>query len=375
MAEIALRGLTKQFGAMTAVAELSLTIPDKEFVALLGPSGCGKTTTMNMIAGIESPSGGQILFDGRDVQRLAPERRGVGFVFQNYAIFTHMSVYENLAFGLRVRRLSHGELDAKVRKMASLMQLTDRLDWPSRRLSVNELQKLAIGRSAIVEPSIFLLDEPLSNLDAAFREFMRTELKHIQHQLQQTMVYVTHDQVEAMSLADRIAVMDRGVLQQYGTPDEVFNDPANTFVANFMGSPSMNLIPCRLQADGGEPVLQVGEAGTIRIVEERLRRAAQAAGSRDVVLGIRPEVIAVETAADPGQALQLEVDLVEPIGPRSIVHLRAGALEVLAVKDKRFAGALKSRIWAVLPQAHCHLFDAQTGKSLGGRALGRRKAA
>jgi multiple sugar transport system ATP-binding protein len=365
MAEIELQNLSKRFGALAAVHELTLTIPDKEFVALLGPSGCGKTTTMNMIAGIESPTGGRIRFDGRDVHRLRPERRGVGFVFQNYAIFTHMSVYENLAFGLRVRKLSSSAIDAKVRQMATLMQLTDRLDWPSRRLSVNELQKLAIGRSAITEPSIFLLDEPLSNLDAAFREFMRTELKHIQHQLQQTMVYVTHDQVEAMSLADRIAVMDRGVLQQYGTPAEIFNDPVNTFVANFMGSPSMNLIPCRLETEGDEARLRVGEAGTIRIVEDGLRRAAKVAPSQDVILGIRPEAIGVEAAAGPEQGLRLEVDLVEPIGPRSIVHLRSGALEVLAVKDKRFAGALKSAIWAVLPQRHCHLFDAQSGRALG----------
>jgi multiple sugar transport system ATP-binding protein len=363
MAEIELRGLTKRFGALSAVSALDLTIADKEFVALLGPSGCGKTTTMNMIAGIEMPTQGRILFDGRDVQRVPPERRGVGFVFQNYAVFTHLSVYENLAFGLRVRRLSRAGLDAKVRQVAELMQLSDRLHWPSRRLSVNELQKLAIGRSAIVEPSIFLLDEPLSNLDAAFREFMRTELKHIQHQLQQTMVYVTHDQVEAMSLADRIAVMDRGLLQQYGTPAEIFDRPANTFVANFMGSPSMNLIPGRLETEGGEPWLRIDGAGSVPLTAGGLRRAAAAARGAEVILGVRPEAVGIEAAPDSG--LRFEVDLVEPIGPRTIVHLRAGALEVLSVKDKRFPGALRSTVGAILPPAHCHLFDAQTGAVLG----------
>jgi multiple sugar transport system ATP-binding protein len=247
--------------------------------------------------------------------------------------------------------------------VAELMQLTDRLHWPSRRLSVNELQKLAIGRSAIVEPSIFLLDEPLSNLDAAFREFMRTELKHIQHQLQQTMVYVAHDQVEAMSLADRIAVMDRGLLQQYGTPAEIFDRPANTFVANFMGSPSMNLIPGRLEAEGGAPRLRIDGAGSVALTAEGLRRAASAAKQADVVLGVRPEAVGIEDGAANG--LRFEVDLVEPIGPRTIVHLRAGGLEVLAVKDKRFAGGLKTHVGVAFPQAHCHLFDAQSGRVLG----------
>lgn len=363
MAEIELRGLTKRFGSLTAVDRIDLTVPDRQFVALLGPSGCGKTTTMNMIAGIESPDEGQILFDGKNVVRLPPERRGVGFVFQNYAIFTHMSVYENLAFGLRVRGVRRGEVDRKVREVAALMQLEARLDQPSGRLSVNELQKLAIGRSAIVEPSIFLLDEPLSNLDAAFREFMRTELKHIQHQLGQTMVYVTHDQIEAMSLADRIAVMDRGVLQQYGTPEEIYNRPANTFVANFMGSPSMNLVACRLQRDGDALQLDFGAAGSLEIVDDGLRRAAESAAGREIVFGVRPEELRVLQDDAPG-AIRMEVDLLEPVGPRTIVHLRAGEIELIAVQDKRFkiAGGVSAAV--EVRQSACHLFDPQTGRSL-----------
>jgi multiple sugar transport system ATP-binding protein len=366
MAEIELRRLTKRFGALTAVNDLNLTIPDKMFVALLGPSGCGKTTTMNMIADIETPSAGQILFDGRDVRRVPPERRGVGFVFQNYAIFTHLNVYENLAFGLRVRHVSNDLVDAKVREVAKLMQLTKRLDWPSARLSVNELQKLAIGRSAIVEPSIFLLDEPLSNLDAAFREFMRTELKHIQHQLQQTMVYVTHDQIEAMSLADRIAVMNLGVLQQYGTPAEVYNRPANTFVANFMGSPSMNLVPCRLVSEGGQAILDVGAAGRVTITDPGLQRAARMAPGQEVILGVRPEALELAPGGAGRDGLRLVIDLMEPIGARTIVHLRAGDMEILAVQGKRNAERPGGAVVAVLPQAECHLFDCQ-----GGRAIGR----
>ncbi len=366
MAEIRLEGLTKRFGTTTlAVDDLNLVIPDKEFVALLGPSGCGKTTTMNMIAGIEQPTSGAIRFNGKDVVSLTPEKRGVGFVFQNYAIFTHLSVYENLAFGPQVQGWDRGRIETKVREMADLMRLTDRLDWPSGRLSVNELQKLAIGRSAIVEPTIFLLDEPLSNLDAAFREFMRTELKRIQHQLQQTMVYVTHDQIEAMSLADRIAVMDLGVLQQYGTPAEIYNHPANTFVANFMGSPPMNLVDCRLAEEGGQLYLDLGSAGRLAIKDQALSRAAKAAKAREVTLGIRPEAISVADGEAAESGLSMAVDLLEPIGPRTIIHLKQGEQEMLAVEDKRFGGRHASRVTALLPQEQCHLFDRETGLLLG----------
>ena len=242
MAAIDLINLTKFFGSVKAVNDLTLTISDKEFVALLGPSGCGKTTTMNMISGIEQPTAGSICFNGVDVSHVPPGRRGIGFVFQNYAIFTHMTVRANLAFGLEIRREPSAEIARKVADMAALMRLSDKLDRAAGRLNVNEMQRLAIGRSAIVRPDIFLLDEPLSNLDAAFRAEMRTELKHLQREIKQTMIYVTHDQIEAMSMADRIAVINLGVLQQYASPIEIYNNPANLFVAKFIGSPSMNLL-------------------------------------------------------------------------------------------------------------------------------------
>src|SRR3984885_7017477 len=254
MAAITLENLSKNFGAFAALKELNLEVRDREFVALLGPSGCGKTTTMNLISGLLHPSVGRILFDTRDVTPIPMDRRGVGFVFQNYAIFTHMTVRQNLAFGLRVRRLPPSEINRRVGAIAEMMQLTKLLDSRTDKLSVNILQRIAIGRSAIVEPAIFLLDEPLSNVDAAFRQVMRTELKHLQPQFKQTMVYVTHDQLEAMTMADRIAVMDHGVLQQVGTPLEVYNDPANLFVADFIGSPGMNRLSGRLAgAEWGPP--------------------------------------------------------------------------------------------------------------------------
>ena len=223
--------------------DLDLEIEDGSFVALLGPSGCGKSTTMNMLSGLLEPTRGEMLFDGKVVNKLKPGDRNIGFVFQNYAIFTHMSAFDNIAFGLRVRKRPANEIDQEVREVAQLLGIEEVLDRRTIDLSVNDLQKVAIGRSMITKPGIFLLDEPFSNLDAGFRSYMRAELKKLQRELEQTMIYVTHDQVEAMSMAERIAIMDRGRLQQYGTPDEVYNQPANRFVAGFVGSTMMNFLP------------------------------------------------------------------------------------------------------------------------------------
>jgi multiple sugar transport system ATP-binding protein len=365
MASISLVGLTKRFGDLVAVNALDLEIKDKEFVALLGPSGCGKTTTMNMIAGIEKPSDGQMLFDGQDVRAVPANNRKVGFVFQNYAIFTHLSVRENLAFGLKVRHVSKDEVDRRVAAMASLMRLDDRLDWPTAKLSVNELQKVAIGRSAITEPEIFLLDEPLSNLDAAFRAFMRTELKHLQHEFQQTMVYVTHDQIEAMSLADRIAVMDLGLLQQYGSPIEVYNQPRNVFVANFMGSPSMNLVPCELRGGDGSYALDFGEGGTASIEDGDLLRRCKQARKQSVIFGARPEDLDLQPSGYAGPGIDMTVTFVEPIGPRTIIHVAAGERKMKVAKGKQYGIDLGAQVRAAMPPGKCHLFDAESGQALG----------
>jgi multiple sugar transport system ATP-binding protein len=369
MASIELVGLRKSFGAVVAVDNLSLAIKDGEFVALLGPSGCGKTTTMNMIAGIESPTSGEIQFNGRDISNLPSSKRGVGFVFQNYAIFTHLNVRENLAFALRVRGASRRVVNKRVAEIAELMRLSDKLDWPSSRLSVNEMQKLAIGRSAIAEPAIFLLDEPLSNVDASFRAFMRTELKHLQHTLNQTMVYVTHDQIEAMSLADRIAVIDKGVLQQFGTPEEIYNAPANTFVANFMGSPSMNLVEATIEAAGNAQALRFGHAGTIAVAGGDLFDLLRSCNTRNVVFGVRPEDIVLTTPSDPRPGLVLPATFVEPIGPRATVHFGAAGTKMKVITQKRFATGLGDAYKLLPPQDKCHLFDPTTGMAIrsGGR--------
>ena len=341
MTAIHLKSLTKSFGPFMALQPMDLDIADGEFLALLGPSGCGKSTTMNMIAGMEKPSGGRILFGDRDMGAVPMARRGVGFVFQNYAIFTHMTVRQNLDYGLRMAGVDPGPRTAA---MAELLGLTDLLDRPSQGLSVNILQRLAIGRSAIMEPAIFLLDEPLSNVDAAFRAVMRTELKSLQRQFRQTMVYVTHDQLEAMTMADRIAVMDHGVLQQVGTPLEVYNRPANTFVARFLGSPGMNLLPGRAVQSGSAVQVDLGPIG--------LTPPLPGPASGQVTYGFRPE----EVTLDEASPLRLPVTHVERIGARSIVHLGD------AVKAVFPAGqAIPSGMVGFTPGKPC-LFDAKGGR-------------
>ena len=360
MSAIRLEHLVKRFGAFTALKTMDLAIADGEFMALLGPSGCGKSTTMNMIAGMEQPSGGRILFGDRDMAGVPMGRRGVGFVFQNYAIFTHMSVRENLSYGLRMTRRPTAEVKARTEAMAEFLQLTPMLDASAAGLSVNILQRVAIGRSAVMEPAIFLLDEPLSNVDAAFRAVMRTELKSLQRQFRQTMVYVTHDQLEAMTMADRIAVMDHGVLQQVGTPLQVYNNPANIFVARFIGAPGMNLLP-------GQPVETVAgmavDLGALGI--SPLLPAPQAAALRAakgaVIYGFRPEQVVLAA-----EGLALRAGIVERIGARTIVHFDGAVPAIKAVFDNDVAIAMGDAVHLAPKAADVRLFDAATGTAIGG---------
>jgi len=345
MAEIRLEHLTKDFGSLVAVNDLQLTVPDGSFTALLGPSGCGKTTTMNMISGLERPTSGEIYFDDRPVSRVEPGGRNVGFVFQNYAIFTHMRVYDNLAFGLRVRkpRRSKEELDREVKRVAEIVGLHTVLDRTAGRLSVNDMQKVALGRSMIVNPAIFLLDEPFSNLDAAFRAYMRAELKRIQHEIGQTTVYVTHDQVEAMSMADRIAVMNLGVLQQYGSPDEIYNRPANRFVAGFVGSTQMNFLPAdRLRVEV--------PAGT--------------ANGDAVTVGVRPEDLRIVPAGSPEADLEAKVNLVEPLGAKDVVHVSVGDHDVRVIATPGARPRIGESIGLAVDRARTHLFDVGSGEAI-----------
>ena len=361
MSTIHLQNLVKKFGNFTALKTFDLEIADGEFMALLGPSGCGKSTTMNMIAGMEEPTSGRIKFGERDMAGVPMGRRGVGFVFQNYAIFTHMTVRQNLAYGLKVRGTPKPELDRRVGAIAELLQLTPLLDRKADRLSVNILQRVAIGRSAIMEPAIFLLDEPLSNVDAAFRAVMRTELKHLQRQFKQTMVYVTHDQLEAMTMADRIAVMDHGVLQQVGTPLEVYNNPANVFVARFIGAPGMNLLKGRPAESDRGLVVDLGELGATPPLPDHLATAVRAT-TGEVLYGFRPE----QTALSPeGRGLAMPVTFVERIGARTIVHLGEGETSVKAVFDNDVGLKIGEMATVVPNEASVRVFDAVSGNAIG----------
>lgn len=363
MTTIHLENLVKRFGSFTALKTMDLEIRNGEFMALLGPSGCGKSTTMNMIAGMEDPTEGRITFDGRDMNGVTMGKRGVGFVFQNYAIFTHMNVYDNLAYGLTVRGTPAAEVERRVRAMADFLQLTPMLDKPSAKLSVNILQRLAIGRSAIVEPAIFLLDEPLSNVDAAFRAVMRTELKHLQREFRQTMVYVTHDQLEAMTMADRIAVMDHGVLQQVGTPLEVYNDPVNLFVAGFIGSPGMNLISGVLAESDRGLVVDLGEVGPSAPLDPALAAAARVQAAREVVYGFRPERVVL---AAEGGGLAMPVTFIERIGARTVVHFGDGQQRVKGVFDNDVAVRQGETAHVAVEPGSARLFDAATGNAIRG---------
>ena len=346
MASIRLENLTKDFGGgVIAVNDVNLTLPDGEFIALLGPSGCGKTTTMNMIAGLEKPTRGEIWFGDRAISKVPVGDRSVGFVFQNYAIFTHMTVYDNLAFGLRVRKPkpSREELDREVKRVAEIVGVAGMLERKAARLSVNDMQKVALGRSMIVRPAIFLLDEPFSNLDAAFRTYMRAELKHIQHDLEQTMVYVTHDQVEAMAMADHIAVLDRGVLQQFASPLELYERPANMFVAGFVGSTRINFVP------------------TARV--PAIRPPTAGAG-QELVLAIRPEYMRIVSPDDASATIRARVSLVEPLGAKDVVHLSFDGIDLRAIGTPGARPRIGDSVGLAFEAERCVFFDVASEQAV-----------
>ncbi len=367
MSSIQINEVTKKFGDFTAVRDLSLDIEEGEFVALLGPSGCGKTTTMNMIAGIEDITKGAILFDGQDLSDIRIQDRNIGFVFQNYAIFTDLTVYKNLSYGLEVKKVGKSEIERRVAAMADRMNISHRLDQPASLLSVNEMQKLAIGRSAIVEPRIFLLDEPLSNLDAGFRAYMRAELKVLQHEFGQTMIYVTHDQIEAMSLADKIAIIDQGRLMQYGSPLEIYNDPQNRFVANFVGSPRMNLIDGELREEGGVLKLMIHGGAEIPLGGEIKSDFTRDRAVHSGTFGIRPQDIYFggKAGADDIE-MHGTVEVIERVGPKRLAYIQVLETVFLAFDDQDQL-SIGDEVSFYLPAKKIMAFDLESGRRLGGQ--------
>jgi multiple sugar transport system ATP-binding protein len=345
MARVQLKNIAKRWGNTDAVRQMSLDIADGEFLVLLGPSGCGKTTTMRMVAGLEDPSEGEVWIGERCVNRLEPKDRDVAMVFQSYGLYPNMTVAENIGFPLRIRGTAASQIEAAVRKAAERVELMDYLQRKPKELSGGQRQRVALARAIVREPSVFLMDEPLSNLDAKLRVSMRAHLKHLHHTLGITTIYVTHDQIEAMTLADRVVVMSRAQVQQVGTPEAIYNDPANLFVAGFIGSPSMNLIAGRL--DGG-----VFSAPGVHI--EGFGNTTQA----DVTLGVRAEDLGV-VAADAGQ-IAAEVFSFELTGDATLVTLREGEQLITARAGKQYRTAIGARVGLAADPARCYLFDGKT---------------
>ncbi len=346
MANISLKGVSKAWANFKAVDAIDLEIRDKEFMVFLGPSGCGKTTTMRMIAGLEDPTGGEIRIDNELMNDVDARDRDVAMVFQSYALYPNMSIRENIRFPLRMRNIPADQHDARVAKAAEMVELGDYLDRKPKALSGGQRQRAALARAIVRQPKIFLMDEPLSNLDAKLRLTMRAQLKHIQRELQTTTVYVTHDQIEAMTLADRIAVMNSGKIQQLGTPDEVYNDPNHIFVAGFIGSPPMNLIKGGLE----NGVFKSGDI-TLKGFGKR--------SLKSVVLGIRPEDVSL--AKGKTGTLTSTVYASEPMGDMTLVMAKAGEQLIVCKAARDFRREVGAAIAFDFSQAHAFLFDGDTG--------------
>lgn len=362
MAEIRLDNLTKRFGSIDIIHGIDLVVQDGEFVVLVGPSGCGKTTTLRMIAGLEDVSGGSILFDGAPVEHLEPKDRDIAMVFQSYALYPHMTVRGNLTFSLRLKGIAREEREQLVLRAARMLDIEDLLDRKPRQLSGGQRQRVAMGRALVREPAAFLFDEPLSNLDAALRAQMRVEIKKIHHRLGTTMVYVTHDQIEAMTLADRIVVMNKGNIEQVGTPQELYGRPANRFVAGFIGSPKMNFLPGRLLEEGAGLVAQL--PGDVRLSIPSHRTAAYRPYiGRQIELGLRPEHLTDETrpTGPNAQFFEVTVEIVEPVGASSLVAFALEGREYVAQGQPLVNKEPGERLTLQAAMDEMHLIDVESG--------------
>ncbi len=346
MAEVQLRNISKRWGDFVGVANFDLTIADQEFLVLLGPSGCGKTTTMRMIAGLEDATEGDILIDGQRVNDLDPKDRDVAMVFQSYALYPNLDVYENIRFPLKVRKVE-GDHDEMVKRASAMVELDEFLHRRPAELSGGQRQRVALARAIVRQPNVFLMDEPLSNLDAKLRVSTRAQIKNLSHELKVTTVYVTHDQIEAMTLADRVVVMSKGIVQQVGTPTDIYDRPANAFVASFIGSPAMNLIEGRL-ADG------VFEAKNVRI------EGLMGGHNGDVTLGFRAED---SSLAENGHATA-PIYTMELLGDATMVTFKAGRDLVSVKASKDFRADIGATVSAHIPPEICHLFDTKSGERI-----------
>ena len=362
MANIDLRDIEKYFGENYVVRKLSLQIHDGEFVVLLGPSGCGKTTTLRAIAGLEEIDSGDILIDGKAVQSLPPADRDIAFVFQFFALYPHLSAYNNIAFPLRASGQDRATIDAQVRKVARAIGIEQFLNRKPSALSGGDMQRVAIGRAIVRRPKAMLMDEPIGALDAKLRESMRIELKRLHIENRSTTIYVTHDQIEAMSLADRIAVMNEGVLQQVGTPTEVYRHPKNLFVGQFIGSPVMNVLPGRVHAEGGGIKLYLADAAEGFGFAGPLPPPSTGADD-GLMIGVRPEAVQVARDERAGY-IPIEAHLIEPLGAYDIVDLKLGSQFLRARTASGFVTGPGETVWAHFEESQTHFFSSRSGSAL-----------
>ncbi|MCX2688671.1 sn-glycerol-3-phosphate ABC transporter ATP-binding protein UgpC [Pseudomonas sp. DCB_AW] len=365
MATLELRNVNKTYGSglPDTLKDIQLSIKDGEFLILVGPSGCGKSTLMNCIAGLEHISGGAILIDDQDVSGMSPKDRDIAMVFQSYALYPTMSVRENIEFGLKIRKMPQAAIDEEVARVAKLLQIEHLLARKPAQLSGGQQQRVAMGRALARRPKIYLFDEPLSNLDAKLRVEMRTEMKLMHQRLKTTTVYVTHDQIEAMTLGDKVAVMKDGIIQQFGTPQQIYNDPANQFVASFIGSPPMNFIPARLARQEGR-LLALLDSGQARC-ELPLGLASDELDGREIILGIRPEQIAMGTGEGNGlPGIRAEVQVTEPTGPDLLVFVTLNQTKVCCRLAPDVACRVGDSLNLQFDPARVLLFDAASGERL-----------
>jgi multiple sugar transport system ATP-binding protein len=363
MAQVVLRDINKFYGTVQAVKDFNLKINDKEFVVFVGPSGCGKTTTLRMIAGLEAISSGDISIDGHVVNDLAPMDRDIAMVFQNYALYPHMSVYDNMAFGLKMRKFDKREIAKRVNEAADILGIGELLKRKPRQLSGGQRQRVALGRAIVRHPRVFLFDEPLSNLDAKLRVQMRVELKKLHQRLGTTAVYVTHDQVEAMTLGDRVVVMRDGVVQQVGEPLELYNRPANKFVAGFIGSPAMNFATVTI-VDGNGRLMAKNAGLEIEVPAPDLERLRPHVG-RQLTIGIRPENLHVANSTDvAGLTFASKVEVVEQLGSEILLDVRVGDDMMIAAVDPAVRAKIQDTLRLAVNPDRLHFFDAQSEKAI-----------
>ena len=359
MAAVALRQIVKRFDQTDVVCGINLDIADKEFVVLVGPSGCGKSTTLRMVAGLEEVTSGDILIGGEVVNDLPPRDRDIAMVFQNYALYPHMTVYENMSFGLRLKKYPKAEIKQRVERAGRILAITDLLERRPKQLSGGQRQRVAMGRAIVRNPEVFLFDEPLSNLDAKLRAQMRIEIKELHQKIPTTTIYVTHDQVEATTLADRVVVMYAGHIEQIGTPQQLYHHPQTRFVAGFIGSPAMNLLPCRLVENAAALSVILGNGVSLPIPVERAAFYRPYV-NRELVLGIRPEHVTEVRANTPGAEFTVSVGVVEPMGMETMVYFDCNGHKVCAKTTPEMAVTPGETMRLMADMRHMHLIDPVT---------------